>query len=102
MTSLDSSTAQANYPTTTTLPSGEAQPLSDTAPKTSGFVTDGERECAIALAGSMVEHHMGEWQAHGCFTDRAAADVARLRMEALIKGRSAEQVRRLEIARGLV
>jgi hypothetical protein len=48
MTSFDSSAAQANYPTNTTLPLGKAQPLSDTASKTSGCVTDGVKHNALS------------------------------------------------------
>ena len=64
-------------------------------------LTEGEREAAIGLAASLIEHHRELYEISGCFTDRANADRARLSMEALIKGRSAEQVSRLERERGL-
>lgn len=64
-------------------------------------LTDGEREAAIGLAASLVEYHVELWEISGCFTDRANADRARLAMEALIKGRSAEQIAKMEAARGL-
>lgn len=51
-------------------------------------LTDSEREAAIALATSLICHHMDLYEISGCFTDRANADRARLSMEALIKGRS--------------
>jgi hypothetical protein len=64
-------------------------------------LTDGEREAAIGLAASLVEYHVELYEISGCFTDRANADRARLAMEALIKGRSAEQIARMEQERGL-
>lgn len=51
-------------------------------------LTDGEREAAIGLAASLIEHHVELYEISGCFTDRANADRARLSMEALIAGRS--------------
>lgn len=51
-------------------------------------LTDGEREAAIGLAASLIEHHVELYEISGCFTDRANADRARLAMEALIAGRS--------------
>ena len=51
-------------------------------------LTDGEREAAIALAASLICHHMELYEISGCFTDRANADRARLSMEALIAGRT--------------
>ena len=65
-------------------------------------LTDGEREAAIGLAASLVEYHMELYEISGCFTDRGNADRARLSMEALIKGRSAEAIARMEQERGLV
>lgn len=64
-------------------------------------LTDGEREAAIALAASLIEHHMELYEISGNFADRGNADRARLSMEALIKGRSAEFVAKLERERGL-
>jgi hypothetical protein len=51
-------------------------------------LTPGEREAAIGLAASLIEHHVELYEISGCFTDRANADRARLSMEALIAGRS--------------
>lgn len=65
-------------------------------------LTDGEREAAIALAASLIEHHIELYEISGDFADRGNADRARLSMEALIKGRSAEQIARMEQERGLV
>lgn len=53
-------------------------------------LTDGERECAIALAASLICHHIELWEISGDFADRGNADRARLSMEALIKGRTTQ------------
>jgi hypothetical protein len=64
-------------------------------------ISDCQREAAIVNAGREIEEHMRAYGESGDFTDRAAADAARLRMEALIRGRSAGQVARMEQERGL-
>lgn len=64
-------------------------------------MSDDEREAAIKLAGEMVERHMDRYAESGCFSDRGNADRARLAMEALIRGRSAAQVAKLEAELGL-
>lgn len=74
---------------------------------------DAAREAAIQNAAREVEHHMAEVAAinnrdphtFDDFADaamaRQRADFARKRMEALIAGRSPEQVARMERERGL-
>jgi hypothetical protein len=57
-------------------------------------ISDCQREAAIVNAGREIEEHMRAYGESGDFTDRAAADAARLRMEALMRGRSAGQVAR--------
>lgn len=62
---------------------------------------DAEREAAILHEGREMEAAMARYVESGCFTDRADADLARRRMEALIRGRSPQQVARMEQERGL-
>lgn len=64
-------------------------------------LTDIERESAIVFAGEQLIAWMGEWERSGDFSARGAADFWRVRQESLIKGRSAGQVRSMELARGL-
>lgn len=66
-------------------------------------MTDYQREEAIKECGLRIEDAMREAVKPDCdyFTQRAIADSAREKMEALIKGRSPEMVARLEQERGL-
>jgi hypothetical protein len=64
-------------------------------------MTDSDREQAIVRAGKAMEKHMATYERTGCFSARGDADRARRLMELLIAGRSKEQVRKLEQARGL-
>lgn len=64
-------------------------------------MSDEEREDAICRAGKAIEHHMGLYAASSDLMDRGDADRARLLMQQLIAGRSAEQVARMERERGL-
>jgi hypothetical protein len=79
---------------------------SDTAdtsrqPKSTQPLTDSEREAAIVQAGKAIEHYMAEYERTGCFGARGDADRSRRLMELLIRGRSPEQVARMERERGL-
>lgn len=65
-------------------------------------MSDCQREAAIVNAGREVEAHMRAYGESNDLTDRAAADAARLHMEALIRGRSREQVLQQEIRKGLI
>lgn len=64
-------------------------------------MSDEEREDAIRRAGNAIEHHMAQYAASSNLADRGDADRARLLMQQLIAGRSAEQVARMERERGL-
>jgi hypothetical protein len=64
-------------------------------------MSDAERESAIKRAGLAVERHMAEYERTGCFAARGNADRARLAMQALIRGRSAARMARMERERGL-
>ena len=61
-------------------------------------MTDAEREDAILRAGKAIEKHMATYASTSCLSARGDADRARLLMQALIAGRSAEQVARMEAA----
>lgn len=79
-------------------------------------LTDDEREAAIKRAGAALIAAMGRkeaarrrYESSGCFQDAAAVDVAdqdaRRALEfmtALIRGRSADAARQMEIERGLL
>lgn len=64
-------------------------------------VSDQQREKSIADLALLVEGAMSRWEATGCFSARGQADGYRIAMEALIRGRSPEQVARMEEALGL-
>ena len=65
------------------------------------FTVDQQREKSITDLGLLVEGAMSRWEALGCFHARGQADGYRLAMEALIRGRSACQIERMEQALGL-
>lgn len=65
-------------------------------------LSDDSREEAIRRAGRAMEAHYFRWCCTGNFADKGDADRARLLMERLIAGRSREQVRRMEIRKGLI
>lgn len=62
---------------------------------------DEQREELIRKAGAAMKSAYREWEVSGCFDARGRADAERMRMESLIRGRSAAMVRRLEAERGL-
>lgn len=62
---------------------------------------DQQREKSIADLGLLVEGAMSRWESSGCFHARGQADNYRVSMEALIRGRSACQIERMEEALGL-
>jgi hypothetical protein len=64
-------------------------------------LSDSEREAAIKRAGELIVHYMNLWEKTSDFQYRGDADRARRLMEILIKGRSPEQIARMERERGL-
>lgn len=64
-------------------------------------LTDAGREEAIQLAGRLFLRYWAKWEATSDFQYRGDADRALRLQNLLIAGRSAEQVRRMEIERGL-
>lgn len=62
---------------------------------------DAQREVQILHEGRAIEAAMARYAESSDLLDRADADAARLRMEGLIRGRSENQVHRLEQERGL-
>ena len=84
----------------------QAQPEASETPRTDAsarlrHITDDEREAAIKQAGDLVEHYMAKYESTSDLQYRGDADRALRMMEILIAGRSAEQVRAMEIVRGL-
>lgn len=82
----------------------EAQPLSvkaDTAIQ-GEVLTDEEREEAIRRAGDLMEKRYGDYERTDDLCDLGDAHRAMLLMQELVRGRSAAQVRKLEIQRGLL
>ena len=65
-------------------------------------MTDTAREAEIARLSAEMEAAYAIWQSDGCFAARG--DAARLmrQRDDLVRGRSAEQVARMELERGLV
>jgi hypothetical protein len=64
-------------------------------------LTDLEREYCIKESGKRLEALHAVYKASGCFNDAAARDCELRYMAALIRGRSPEQVARMEAERGL-
>lgn len=64
-------------------------------------LSDNEREFLIRRAGRMMRLAMARYERSGCFSDRGLADYWRLTMQADIRARSAAQVARMELERGL-
>jgi len=64
-------------------------------------LSDEERERHIKACGDLMELAMVRWYETGDFGHRGEASRWRILMEQAIKGRSAEQIRRMEEARGL-
>ena len=92
---LDNFAPREKSPTTQHDSSAEGVCQSEPQPdvsqsRLSHTLTDGEREAAIGLAASLIEHHTELFEISGCFTDQANADRARLSKEALIKGRKTQ------------
>jgi hypothetical protein len=74
-------------------------PESDSSRRTP--LTDAERERHIRDCAWLMEDAMRRYYETGCFGYRGEASRWRLLMEEAIKGRSAEQVARMERERGL-
>jgi hypothetical protein len=64
-------------------------------------MTDDEREQHIKDCGWLMEDAMRRHCETGCFSYRGEADRWKLLMHEAIRGRSAEQVARMEAERGL-
>jgi hypothetical protein len=64
-------------------------------------MSDRERELHIRDLGWLIEDSMARYYETSCLTHRGDADRFRLLMEEAIRGRSQEQVARLEKERGL-
>ena len=57
---------------------------------------DQKREKSITDLGLLIKDAIGRWEASGCFHARGKADLYRIAMAELIRGRSAEQAQTLE------
>jgi hypothetical protein len=64
-------------------------------------MSDEERELHIRDCGWLMEDAMRRYCETGCFSHRGEADRWKLLMEEAIRGRSAEQVARMEREKGL-
>lgn len=65
-------------------------------------MTDTEREAEIARLSAEMEAAYAIWQSDGCFAARGEADRLMRQRDDLVRGRSAEQIARMEQERGLV
>lgn len=63
---------------------------------------DEKRERLILDASESMQAAYRGWESSGCFDARGNEDAERMRMEELIRGRSAAMVRQIEIRRGLI
>ena len=64
-------------------------------------MTDDTREAEIARLTAEMEAAYAIWQSDGCFAARGDADRLMRQQDDLVRGRSAEQVARMEAERGL-
>jgi len=64
-------------------------------------MTDTERETEIAALTAAMEAAYATWERDGCFAARGEADRLMRARDDLVRGRSAEQVARMESERGL-
>ena len=64
-------------------------------------MTDTQRESEIARLSAEMEAAYAIWQSDGCFAARGDADRLMRQRDDLVRGRSAEQVARMEAERGL-
>ena len=65
-------------------------------------MTDEAREAEIARLTQEMEAAYAIWQSDGCLAARGDADRLMRQRDDLVRGRSAEQVARMERERGLV
>ena len=65
-------------------------------------MTDTDREAEITRLSAEMEAAYAIWQSDGCFAARGDADRLMRERDDLVRGRSAEQVARMEQERGLV
>jgi hypothetical protein len=82
-------------------PIGRTEPTEDVSDPLRGVMTDEEREYAITQAGEALLCAQTKAEQSSCFSDIAARDEARRYFEALIRGRSAAQIHKMELERGL-
>jgi len=66
-----------------------------------GLMTDAERESLITFHGFQMQAAYARYEASSNFADRGDADYHMRAMTALVKARSANQVTRMEVERGL-
>ena len=64
-------------------------------------MTDAQRESDIARLTQEMEAAYALWQSDGCFAAKGRADSLMRQRDDLVRGRSAEQVARMEAERGL-
>ena len=64
-------------------------------------MTDAQRESDIARLTQEMEAAYAIWQSDGCFAAKGRADSLMRQRDDLVRGRSAEQVARMEAERGL-
>jgi hypothetical protein len=101
MTGLGSSSAYAASQTDSLSLNGalpQVQPFVGDHPEP---MSDQEREAHIKACGVLMEDAMQRYYETGDFGHRGEADRWRLLMQEAIKGRSPEQVKRMEQERGL-
>ena len=65
-------------------------------------MTDTDREAEIARLSAEMEAAFAVWQSDGCFAAKDRADALMRQRDDLVRGRSAEQIARMEHERGLV
>ena len=63
--------------------------------------TDDDREQAIVRAGNAMKAAFARYEGSSNFADLGDAHRARMSMERLIRGRSAAQIARMEVERGI-
>ena len=64
-------------------------------------MTDPERESEISRLTAEMEAAYATWERDGCFAARGEADRLMRARDDLVRGRSAEQISKMERARGL-
>lgn len=94
--------AQSPPPSSTiSAPLSMSRQVRDASAVDDDAMSDAERESEIARHGRGMIAAYARYEASSCFTDVGQAHFHRMRMYALIRGRSAGQVAAMEQARGL-